>query len=393
MLAGPAAVDDADAKFFHWSRHEIDVNCSQSTCLWYASSIVDCSSLDVSRLLAFASPTPTAARGAACMTTAHGDVETPAFMPVGTQGAVKGVTHRDLEQLGAEILLEQHLSSLSAARRRPDRAARRPARVHRLDAADPDRQRRLSGVQPGRAAHDRRGGRALSIASRRLGASADAGEGGRHPGAARIRHRDGARRVPRAPVRATTRRAQSMERTLRWARRARERFLALRDGAGRRASPSPTPARRSSASCRAACSPSCARRARAARSAIGFEAYAIGGLSVGEPTDVMYDMVAQTTPCLPEDRPRYLMGAGTPAGPRRIGGARHRSVRLRAADAERAGTGSCSPARAASTSRTRATPRTTGRPIPACGCYTCRTCSRAYLRHLFHGRRDQRGYP
>src|SRR3954462_7639894 len=39
------------------------------------------------------------------MQTAHGAVETPAFMPVGTQGAVKGVTHRDLESLGAEILL------------------------------------------------------------------------------------------------------------------------------------------------------------------------------------------------------------------------------------------------------------------------------------------------
>src|SRR5215813_11551171 len=45
--------------------------------------------------------------GARCgvMTTAHGQVHTPAFMPVGTQGAVKGVTHRDLEALGAEILL------------------------------------------------------------------------------------------------------------------------------------------------------------------------------------------------------------------------------------------------------------------------------------------------
>src|SRR2546429_8765877 len=39
------------------------------------------------------------------MTTPHGDVDTPAFMPVGTQGAVKGVTHRDLESAGAEILL------------------------------------------------------------------------------------------------------------------------------------------------------------------------------------------------------------------------------------------------------------------------------------------------
>src|SRR3981189_2430937 len=39
------------------------------------------------------------------MTTAHGEVQTPAFMPVGTQGAVKGILHRDLEQIGAEILL------------------------------------------------------------------------------------------------------------------------------------------------------------------------------------------------------------------------------------------------------------------------------------------------
>src|SRR5437870_8499173 len=39
------------------------------------------------------------------MTTPHGDVQTPAFMPVGTQGAVKGVLHRDLEQIGADILL------------------------------------------------------------------------------------------------------------------------------------------------------------------------------------------------------------------------------------------------------------------------------------------------
>ncbi len=39
------------------------------------------------------------------MTTAHGDVRTPAFMPVGTQGAVKGLMHRDLEAAGVEILL------------------------------------------------------------------------------------------------------------------------------------------------------------------------------------------------------------------------------------------------------------------------------------------------
>ena len=46
--------------------------------------------------------------------------------------------------------------------------------------------------------------------------------------------------------------------------------------------------------------------------AIGFEAYAIGGLSVGEPADTMYSVVGHTAPQLPADRPRYLMGVGTP---------------------------------------------------------------------------------
>ena len=45
---------------------------------------------------------------------------------------------------------------------------------------------------------------------------------------------------------------------------------------------------------------------------IGFEGYAIGGLSVGEPVDVMYEVVAHTAPQLPADQPRYLMGAGMP---------------------------------------------------------------------------------
>ena len=135
------------------------------------------------------------------MTTAHGDIETPAFMPVGTQGAVKAITHRDLESLGAEVVLGNTYHLYLRPGGRAHRAARRPAPVHRLAAADPDRQRRLSGLQPVVAAHDHRRGRALPIASRRLGSSADAGEGGRHPGASRIGHRDGARRVRGAPLR------------------------------------------------------------------------------------------------------------------------------------------------------------------------------------------------
>ncbi len=45
---------------------------------------------------------------------------------------------------------------------------------------------------------------------------------------------------------------------------------------------------------------------------VGFDGYAIGGLAVGEPQDVMFDMISKTTPHLPVDKPRYLMGVGTP---------------------------------------------------------------------------------
>jgi queuine tRNA-ribosyltransferase len=116
--------------------------------------------------------------------------------------------------------------------------------------------------------------------------------------------------------------------------------------------------------------------------AIGFEAYAIGGLSVGEPTDVMYDMVSRTAPCLPTDRPRYLMGAGTPQD---LVESVARGVDLfdcvlptrNARNGQlftSAGAINIKNARYAEDDRP---------PDVACGCYTCRSCSRAYLRHLF----------
>ena len=68
---------------------------------------------------------------------------------------------------------------------------------------------------------------------------------------------------------------------------------------------------------------------------IGFHGYAIGGLAVGEPQAVMLAMIEETAPVLPADRPRYLMGVGTPEDHAGGGGARHRHVRLRDADPER----------------------------------------------------------
>src|SRR5213078_4749822 len=102
------------------------------------------------------------------------------------------------------------------------------------------------------------------------------------------------------------------------------------------------------------------------------EGYAIGGLSVGEPSDVMYDIVARTTGSLPTDRPRYLMGAGTPedlvecVAPTRNA----RNGQLFTSE----GRLNIKNARYAEDDRP---------PDPACDCYTCRSCSRAYLRHLY----------
>ena len=119
----------------------------------------------------------------------------------------------------------------------------------------------------------------------------------------------------------------------------------------------------------------------AALAAIGFDGYAIGGLSVGEPKDEMQRIQDHVAPRLPEDRPRYLMGVGTPedivAGvvsgidmfdcvmPTRNARngwlfTRHGDVKIRNA-------------------RHRIDP---GPLDPECACYTCRNFSRAYLHHL-----------
>src|ERR1700674_5214582 len=163
------------------------------------------------------------------MTTAHGEIETPAFMPVGTQGAVKGVTHRDLEALGTEILLcnTYHLYLRPGA----DLIARRGG-LHRF----------IGWTRP--ILTDSGGYQVFSLAGR---CRVDE-EGARFQS-----HLDGSPHLL-TPEKATDIQAQlgsdiamvldeclahpaeigaarrSMERTLRWARRARERWLGLRHG-------------------------------------------------------------------------------------------------------------------------------------------------------------------
>ncbi len=114
---------------------------------------------------------------------------------------------------------------------------------------------------------------------------------------------------------------------------------------------------------------------------IGFDGYALGGLAVGEGQAAMLTVLDETVPALPKDRPRYLLGVGRPDDIVAAVAARHRSVRLRAADAlgpHLAGLHALrhgqSPQRAAH-----------GRS-PAldesCACPVCARYSRAYLHHL-----------
>src|SRR5262249_48905857 len=105
--------------------------------------------------------------------------------------------------------------------------------------------------------------------------------------------------------------AHSMERSVRWAARCRAHFLEIRDGAGGEVGPT-NPGQAQFGIVQGGVFQELRDQSADATIAIGFEGYAIGGLSVGEPIDLMYAVVSDTVRVLPADRPRYLMGAGTP---------------------------------------------------------------------------------
>ncbi len=115
---------------------------------------------------------------------------------------------------------------------------------------------------------------------------------------------------------------------------------------------------------------------------VGFDGYAIGGLSVGEPKPMMLEILVHTAPLLPEDAPRYLMGVGTPRDIVRGVG-----LGIDMFDcvmpSRNARNGSLFTWQGKITIKN-ARYKSDARPVEEnCGCYTCRTFSRAYLRHLF----------
>jgi queuine tRNA-ribosyltransferase len=312
--------------------------------------------------------------------TAHGLVQTPAFMPVGTRGAVKAVTHRDLVDAGAEIILANTYHLLL---RPGDRLIARLGGLHRFAG------------WPGPILTDSGGYQVFSLGAMRTidddGVSfrshLDGAEHRLTPEAATdIQARLGsdiamvldecvAYPATEAQVRA------GLDRTTRWAARARARLAAIRDGALREVGAT-NAGQAQFGIVQGGVFAALREQSAEEIVAIGFEGYGIGGLSVGEPVDVMYDVVERTARLLPVGPPRYLMGTGMPDDlvecvargvdlfdcvlPTRNA----RNGQLLTRDGRLV----IKNARYAEDARP---------PDPACGCYTCRTFSRAYLRHLY----------
>ena len=141
-------------------------------------------------------------------------------MPVGTNATVKALSPDDLRDVGASIILSQHLPPLPAAGPRADRAARRAAPVHGLGPADPHRLGRVPGRLARRPAGRRRGRRDVPLAPRRVGPSL-------HAGARDRRSRRRSARTSRSPSTSRSSRARratvvadATERTHRWAERS-----------------------------------------------------------------------------------------------------------------------------------------------------------------------------
>ena len=301
------------------------------------------------------------------LVTPHGVIETPVFMPVGTAGTVKGMTPGDLTGLGFDVILGNtyHLAL------RPGEGV-----IHALGGLHRFMNWERSILT------DSGGFQVMSLAERRT-ISDD--------GVVFRSHLDGSR-LEMTPERSMAiqdalgsdiamafddcpalpsdrpRLEEAVRRTTRWAQKCRAAFP--RDG------------RALFGIVQGGVEEALRRQSASEIVSVGFDGYAIGGVSVGESVEQSRSTAALTAPLLPEDRPRYLMGMGTPTD----------LVEMMAMGIDMF---DCVlPTRNA---RNGMLFTTTGRlqikrreyhddprPIdPSCGCPVCGSYSRAYLRHLY----------
>ena len=322
----------------------------------------------------------------------HGEVATPCFMPVGTQGTVKGLSPEDLERSGAQIVLGNtyHLHL-------------RPGE---------DVVAKLGGLHgfmgwPRPILTDSGGFQVFSLEGLRT-VSEDGVEFRSHiDGSTRFLSPERAMDVqwalgsdvamafdhviPGKGTREAT--IEAHERTLRWLARCRVRHAELVSSERGAISGTAVPAHRLPLTAHLQTlvpiiqggTHKDLRRAslRGILDLGDWDAVAVGGLSVGEPKELMFEVLADLESALPRERPRYLMGVGFPAdivasiglgmdladcvAPTRMG--RHGTAFTDDGQLNMGG----------------AKYREDDRPVDdGCDCYTCRTFSRGYIRHLFN---------
>ena len=298
----------------------------------------------------------------------HGVVETPVFMPVGTYGTVKAMTPEELVGLGAQIVLGNTF--------------------HLMLRPGTDVIRAHGGLHgfmhwPGPILTDSGGFQVFSLAELRK--LTEAGVKFRSPvnGDAVFLSPEISMQVQTAlnsdivmafdecpPYPATEQQArESMELSMRWARRSRAAFDEF-------ANPNALFGIVQGGTFLPLRVESTARLLD-----IGFDGYAVGGLAVGEPAQERNRVLEALEPHLPPDRPRYLMGVGTPAD---IVEAVGRGIDMFdcVMPTRNARNGHLFTSEGVIKIRN-AGHQSDTRPLdPACACYTCRNYSRAYLRHL-----------
>ena len=299
--------------------------------------------------------------------TAHGVFQTPAFIPVGTQATVKAMTPEELREAGAEIILSNtyHLYLRPGHER-----IRRMGGLHRFMHWNDPLLTDSGGFQVfslnSLVKVSKEGVQFQSHldGSRHFISPEKAVEIQQALGADIILCLDECTAYPASHEEAE----RSLELTLHWSRRCRDfhrfsgqaLFGIVQGGMY----------------------PDLRQKSVETLVEIGFDGYAIGGLSVGENKEMMFQVIAGTAPLLPADRPRYLMGVGMPGD---IGEAVRQGIDmfdcvLPTRNARngtlftRSGRMAIKNAKYAEDSL----------PVePGCPCYTCRHYSRAYLRHLY----------
>ncbi|CAA7616496.1 tRNA-guanine transglycosylase [Magnetospirillum sp. LM-5] len=299
--------------------------------------------------------------------TAHGPMDTPAFMPVGTAATVKAMMPDSVAATGAQMILGNT--------------------YHLMLRPGAERIGKLGGLHrfmnwPGPILTDSGGFQVMSLAKlRKL----------TEDGVTFQSHIDGSKHLltPErsmeiqnwldadvtmafdecTPFPATEKQAaESMRLSMRWARRSRDAFVE-RPGYGL------------FGIVQGGIYPEFRAESAAALTAMGFDGYAVGGLAVGEGQELMFSTLDFTTPLLPTDRPRYLMGVGRPSD---IVGAVLRGIDMfDCVMPTRSGRTAQAFTRRGTVNLRNARHQDDPRPLDeACTCPACRNYSRAYLHHL-----------